>query len=497
MTSIGSTPSSTPFDSTPPATDGAAAVSSSLSPALAGNTELAAIASGQGSIGLNSRGPAVRMVQELLLTHTQDPDALGSAGADAWWGQASMTALKAFQATAGLPETGVVDGPTLLALDDAVNADTAVSTGDTGGAVSTDPAPSAETAESLMIQTLADAAADGVLGAQELIDAEASIAARYGQDVAETVLLESFGVHKGELAYDAVDFLQGRVGGMAGHIGRYQELLGETLVGAKILDLDQDGVLDPEDLLFTEGADGTVDVKQIGTALRDDLKIQKCMVEACEAMDAAGHEFALIKDHYANEDFFTMERGGVFKLKPGTNPSDAIDDIFANPDEYGFECATAMVIVYYKAMKDMIGDKDFDAIMGDLKIGPWVNERDLDSIQSVSGSGQTESDGTHKPKPGEYRYIRNWDVSKKGKAAGWQGENVIYMGNGKYYGHPFGEASADAIVSHLNGHRKKFGFWQRVGNFFGADNKKPREASFTETSGFGRPSVFRFDRTPE
>ncbi|MHC4391676.1 MAG: hypothetical protein ACYS22_10225, partial [Planctomycetota bacterium] len=62
---------------------------------------------------------------------------------------------------------------------------------------------------------------------------------------------------------------------------------------------------------------------------------------------------------------------------------------------------------------------------------------------------------------------------------------------------PFGEASADAIVSHLNGHRKKFGFWQRVGNFFGADNKKPRDASFTETSGFVRPSVFRFDRTPE
>jgi protein-glutamine gamma-glutamyltransferase len=210
-------------------------------------------------------------------------------------------------------------------------------------------------------------------------------------------------------------------------------------------------------------------------------------------MGRAGHDFALIKDHRANPAFFAVGDGGVFTLKQGVEPADAVRDIFASPGKYGFECATAMVIVYYKAMLDLLGDEDFNRICGDLRIGPWAQEGDLASVKRSGGSGTEPASAASIAalKPGEYRYIRNWDVSAKGKAAGWQGENVIYLGQGKYYGHPFGVASAETIISHLNTHRVDRSFFDRL---FGRD--KRREASMVALSGFMTRDVFRFDRNP-
>jgi len=340
----------------------------------------------------------------------------------------------------------------------------------------------AETASQAMTRTLDEAVRDGVLGAAELQKAEADIAARYGPDVARKVLLESFGVHAEKLEFDAVDFLQGRIGTMETHIGRYQELLDENLKGARILDVNQDGKLDADDLVFSPDASGAVNVEKVGAARTDELKIAKAMVDASNAMGEAGHDFELIKNHRANPKFFTVGSGGTFELKPGQKPADAVRDIFENPGEYGFECATAMVIVYYKAMLDLIGDNDFNRVAQDLKIGPWQYEGDLRASKSVESHGRVPMpDDASAPRPGEYRYFRNWDVSDEGRAGGWQGENVIYLGGGNYYGHPFGVASGETIVSYLNTQRTE---------------GSTRSASFQHVSGFLTRDIFKLDQDP-
>src|SRR5688572_14292797 len=108
-------------------------------------------------------------------------------------------------------------------------------------------------------------------------------------------------------------------------------------------------------------------------------------------------------------------------------------------------------------MLDSLGPQTFDQICGDLKIGPWKNEDHLEGARLHLGdSGERASPQFQAGlKPGDYTYFKNWDVSAEGRAAGWQGENVIYLGGGEYYGHPFGITTGEHIVDYLNGQRNE------------------------------------------
>ncbi len=304
---------------------------------------------------------------------------------------------------------------------------------------------------------LREAARDGKIKTNELEKAEAKIADKYGPKKAKEVMRRALGVHIDKIDLAAVDYVNGRFGAMGGHVARYQTILVDHLKGAKLLDANFDGKLDAGDKIFTVDARGKVDVKNVGEALRDKLKISRALVDSSEAMDTAGHDFALIKDHKANTKYWKVERwGGTFTLKTGAKPSEAVADMFKNPSKYKFECATALVIVYYKAMLDLLGPKDFDRICGDIRIGPWDYEGDLATHLKETGDSSKPASAAFKKnlKPGDYAYFKNWQVSEEGLKAGWQGENVIYLGGGKYYGHPFGVATGKTIVDHLNTQRK-------------------------------------------
>jgi len=316
------------------------------------------------------------------------------------------------------------------------------------------PPPPAQTAEQLLTEKLEAAKAGGFTGT-ELDDAERAIAAKYGDAVAKQTLTTALGARAGELTLDGVTWLQQKHGSMEGQISRFQQVLQTHLKDAKLLDANFDGKLDENDKVFTVDAAGKIDVQNVGAALRDRVRIGAAMVSACEQMDREAHSFALIKDHAFNADFWTPTGNGSFALKPGVKPSEAMADIAANPSKYKFECATALVIVHYKAMLELLGPKDFDTVCANLRMGPWVYESTMATNWNIDGSGSTEADPTRQGllRAGDYTYFKNWDVSTEGKAAGWQGENVISLGEGKYYGHPFGIATGEHIVSYLNQHR--------------------------------------------
>jgi len=109
------------------------------------------------------------------------------------------------------------------------------------------------------------------------------------------------------------------------------------------------------------------------------------------------------------------------------------------------------------------GERDFDRVCKDLKIGPWVQENDAAAAWKIRGEGRSgkvasSPDVVKKDlKPGDYTYFKNWSVSLAGYNAGWQGENVISLGKGKYYGHPFGITTGEETVAYLNAHRRTTG----------------------------------------
>jgi len=321
---------------------------------------------------------------------------------------------------------------------------------------STAYAPTAEQASEAA--RIIDLAREGGIDSGEIDEAEEAIAAKFGSRVAREAIIGALGQRTGDLTIDAVSWLQGEHGAMNGHIDRYQSVLSEHLAGAQLLDANFNGKLDAGDKIFSEGADGEIDVRRVGQALCDRLLISGAICDAAQDMNDASHSFETIANHKMSSRFWDPEGRGSFSLRSDTSASEAMQDMFANPDEYGFECATAMVITYYKAMLDLVGPRDFDRVMnGQLRIGPWDMESTLRGALQASGSSSSPASEERQAslRPGDYTYFKNWDVSEKGRSEGWQGENVIYLGDGKYYGHPFGVTTADRMVTALNSSRNE------------------------------------------
>ena len=300
-----------------------------------------------------------------------------------------------------------------------------------------------------------DATDDDGLSANDLDAARANVAATYGDAVADDVMTRALGLRLSSLDETGADWVQRHHGSMKGQIDRYQAALSTHLKDAKLIDQNANGRVDDGDVVWRKDAAGKVDVQRLDPALRDRVIIGGAMVGAAEEMDRAAHHFALIKDQTFNATYWTPQGNGTFALRPGVRPSVAVDDLFAHPDAYRFECATALVITQYKAMRDLLGARDFDRVAQKLRIGPWQSESTLDEHTRIWGHDDVEATAEKKAtlRAGDYGYFKNWDVSPEGAAEGWQGENVVYLGDGRFYGHPFGIADEQTIVDHLNRQR--------------------------------------------
>lgn len=177
-----------------------------------------------------------------------------------------------------------------------------------------------------------------------------------------------------------------------------------------------------------------------------ELKLRESLVQSSIDLLHSGAAYAVFEQSYCNPAYWTLTPQGGFLLNPRTPSSKAIRDIYMNGTQYAFECATAMIIVLYKAVLDVLGDKTFDILFQDLLLWAWEYDQDLGL--------RTERRNDYLP--GDIVYFKNPDVNPA--TPEFQGENAVVMGNGTYYGHGMGITTADEIISTLNSKRRFLSF---------------------------------------
>jgi protein-glutamine gamma-glutamyltransferase len=179
--------------------------------------------------------------------------------------------------------------------------------------------------------------------------------------------------------------------------------------------------------------------------LKFDIKLRANIVRAARELDGNDMSFTTFRKSKCNTDYWQRTDEGGFLLKEDIKPSDAIKDIFINSSEYGTECGTAIVIIYYKALVDLLPEELFNEMFPIIYLLDW---------QYISRNLHIEQyDNVTEFFPGDCQYFKNPDVNPA--TPEWQGENVINLGNGTYFGHGIGIKSANGIIKALNKNRKR------------------------------------------
>lgn len=176
--------------------------------------------------------------------------------------------------------------------------------------------------------------------------------------------------------------------------------------------------------------------------LNFELRLRKSIINASKDLNKSNFSFRIFTKSKCNPDYWDRTSEGGFELKAGVKPSDAIKDIYINSSKYGTECATAMVILYYKALVDVLQEGLFNRLFSRIYLMNWMHlDRDLGLVNLY----------TTDYLPGDGRYFKNPDVNPA--TPEWQGENVIILDNGLYYGHGLGIGTGEKMISELNKRR--------------------------------------------
>ena len=178
--------------------------------------------------------------------------------------------------------------------------------------------------------------------------------------------------------------------------------------------------------------------------LNFELKLRGEIVAASKALNQSGMGFEVFQKTRCNPQFWVRTEEGGFRLKSGAVPNEAVSDIFENGRFYGTECATAMMIVYYKALLNVYEPFLFNRTFPKIELMDWHH---IDKLLRDAGYVRKKPDYF----PGDRRYFSNPDVDPM--TPQWQGENVIELENGLYYGHGIGIRNADSIIRALNRNR--------------------------------------------
>ncbi|PLR97537.1 protein-glutamine gamma-glutamyltransferase [Bacillus sp. T33-2] len=171
-----------------------------------------------------------------------------------------------------------------------------------------------------------------------------------------------------------------------------------------------------------------------------ELFLRENIIKASIKLKDSGAAFTSFKYSAFNPQYWMRTEFG-YLLKPFAQPADAVNDIFTNGKKYGFECTTAIVVIYYKAVLDSIRRDAFNFLFGRLLVWNWNYDPDL-AIITQRGDEFI---------PGDVVYFANPDY----RLPIWIGENAVYVGKGLYFGHGIGVGSAEQMIESLNTRRKE------------------------------------------
>jgi protein-glutamine gamma-glutamyltransferase len=178
--------------------------------------------------------------------------------------------------------------------------------------------------------------------------------------------------------------------------------------------------------------------------LEFELNLRAAIVRASEKLNDSYFSFEVFKTSRCNPDFWKRTEEGGFKIKPEVSPYLGVKDILQHSRLYGTECATAIVIVFYLGLTEILPEQLFNELFAGLYLMDWKYlDKDL-GIRSYKDIKDTL--------PGDCLYFDNPDVNPD--TPEWQGENVIQLINGKYYGHGIGIRTAQGFIRALNQKRK-------------------------------------------
>ncbi|PGS48751.1 protein-glutamine gamma-glutamyltransferase [Bacillus sp. AFS041924] len=173
--------------------------------------------------------------------------------------------------------------------------------------------------------------------------------------------------------------------------------------------------------------------------------LRKNIILSARAMYKSRLRFAIFQRSRCNPMYWQLMRTGGFLLRQGVKPSDAIKDIYYNSSYYAFECATAMVIIYYHALLNLIGENLFNQIFQRIYLYGWHADPDL-GINAYSDIFY----------PGDVVYFQNPDFNPL--TPEWRGENAVVLGDGTYFGHGLGIFTAEQMIYALNQRRRPGSF---------------------------------------
>lgn len=166
-----------------------------------------------------------------------------------------------------------------------------------------------------------------------------------------------------------------------------------------------------------------------------DIQLRENIIQTARKLYDSNVAFAPFQTSKFNPKIWKKIKYG-YLLNPSVQPSDAINDIFLNSHEYAFECSTAIVIIYYKAVLDSISTSFFNTLFQRLLVWDWNYDRDLGIITTIGRDFI----------PGDVVYFYNPDFAHPV----WTGENTVYLGSGLYFGHGIGIETAEGMIQSLN-----------------------------------------------
>lgn len=175
-----------------------------------------------------------------------------------------------------------------------------------------------------------------------------------------------------------------------------------------------------------------------------ELDLRVSIINTAKSLLKSRLSFSTFRDSKCNTDFWIRTKEGGFLLKEEAEPWNAIRNIFDEGYKYATECATAIVIIYYRAIADRFTEMQFNSIFKSIYLMNWNR---LDRNLGIKTYTNTIDE-----LPGDCSYFKNPDVDPL--TPQWQGENAIVLGDGLYYGHGIGIKTADGMISTLNRRRK-------------------------------------------